>query len=136
MSDMSEPKAETKSETETVTPLPAGCQAVLLDGAWSCARCGSARPMNSAHPGCKPQSLSRLRAVVDAAVERHRDEYSSLRRIANDAKADPAIRSAINPWPAAVRAAELAGVAHLLDRINGNDKILDELMPSRKKAGG
>ncbi len=126
---MSEP------EPETIMPLPAGCTATLLDGAWSCARCGTARPMESAHPGCKPQTLSRLRAVVDSAIERHRDEYASMQRIANDSLADPAIRAAINPWPAATRAAELAGVALLLERVAGSDNILDELNPNRKKAG-
>jgi hypothetical protein len=118
---------------DDVVPLPAGCKAALLDGAWSCGACGTARPMDSAHPGCKRLSLPRLRSVVDAAIERERGQFLSLSRIANDPLGDPAIRTAINPWPAAVRAAELTGVAMLLERVSGNDAIMEELIPGWKK---
>lgn len=122
---------------DDVIPLPPGCKAALLDGAWSCARCGTSRAMDSVHPGCKPLSLSRLVSIMRAVQERAYQEYQSLHGIKTSGQSDPAIAAGVNPWPRAVLAAELAGVVLFLERCaDGDQRAIDALLAIQKKAKG
>ncbi len=122
---------------DDVIPLPAGCMAVLLDGAWSCARCGTARPMDSVHPGCKPLSLPRLVSIMRAVQERTYDDYQSLHSIKTSPQSDPVIAAGTNPWPKATLAAELGGVLLFLERCaDGDQRAIDALIAIQKKAAG
>lgn len=100
---------------------PETCGANLGEAFATCAKCGVAwRVGASATPACGTMTFARMRAFLEAEIRVAEDSHSALASLARQG-------IGANPVPSLERAAQLAAVLRLVNRVARNPSIVDIL---------